>query len=120
VIDTPHRVQLRRSKGWMMPPNTLKVDRTSRWGNPWRIVAPNKHRKVWAVDGPRVYQECADEWEALSLALRKFRFRAETTPGFLHGLRGKNLACWCALDKPCHADVLLELANTDAMMEARK
>jgi hypothetical protein len=27
-------------------------------------------------------------------------------------LRGKNLACWCALDQPCHADVLLELANS--------
>jgi len=26
-------------------------------------------------------------------------------------LRGKNLACWCALDQPCHADVLLEMAN---------
>lgn len=26
-------------------------------------------------------------------------------------LRGKNLACWCPLDSPCHADVLLELAN---------
>lgn len=26
-------------------------------------------------------------------------------------LRGKNLACWCALDQPCHADVLLEVAN---------
>lgn len=26
-------------------------------------------------------------------------------------LRGKNLACWCPLDEPCHADVLLEVAN---------
>jgi hypothetical protein len=26
-------------------------------------------------------------------------------------LRGMNLACWCALDAPCHADVLLEIAN---------
>jgi len=26
-------------------------------------------------------------------------------------LAGKNLACWCPLDQPCHADVLLELAN---------
>jgi hypothetical protein len=26
-------------------------------------------------------------------------------------LRGLNLACWCALDHPCHADVLLEIAN---------
>ena len=27
-------------------------------------------------------------------------------------LRGKTLACWCA-PKPCHADVLLELANQE-------
>jgi hypothetical protein len=26
-------------------------------------------------------------------------------------LRGHDLACWCPLDQPCHADVLLELAN---------
>ncbi len=26
-------------------------------------------------------------------------------------LRGKDLACWCPLDGPCHADVLLEIAN---------
>ncbi len=26
-------------------------------------------------------------------------------------LRGKNLCCWCPLDAPCHADVLLEVAN---------
>lgn len=26
-------------------------------------------------------------------------------------LHGKDLACWCPLDKPCHADVLLEIAN---------
>jgi hypothetical protein len=29
----------------------------------------------------------------------------------VRGLHGKNLACWCPLDQPCHADVLLELAN---------
>jgi Domain of unknown function (DUF4326) len=27
-------------------------------------------------------------------------------------LRGKNLACWCPLNQPCHADVLLEIANS--------
>jgi len=26
-------------------------------------------------------------------------------------LRGKDLACWCPLDQPCHADILLEVAN---------
>ena len=33
----------------------------------------------------------------------------------LHGeLAGRDLACWCPLDQPCHADVLLELANGGA------
>ena len=27
-------------------------------------------------------------------------------------LAGRDLACWCPLDEPCHADVLLEVANT--------
>jgi hypothetical protein len=30
-------------------------------------------------------------------------------------LRGKNLACWCRTDAPCHADVLLQVANTSAI-----
>ncbi len=34
-------------------------------------------------------------------------------PEELAPLRGKNLACWCDLSSPCHADVLLELANKD-------
>jgi hypothetical protein len=35
-------------------------------------------------------------------------------------LRGKNLACWCKLDAPCHCDVLLELANRPTCEEARE
>lgn len=31
----------------------------------------------------------------------------------LQELHGHDLACWCRLDQPCHADVLLELANAD-------
>lgn len=39
--------------------------------------------------------------------------RAPTLPvkPDLQPLRGKPLACFCALNQPCHADVLLELAN---------
>ena len=29
----------------------------------------------------------------------------------LEELRGKNLSCWCKQDDPCHADILLDLAN---------
>ncbi|MGH6882856.1 MAG: DUF4326 domain-containing protein [Hypericibacter sp.] len=34
-------------------------------------------------------------------------------PGPIWLLRGHDLCCYCPLDQPCHADVLLELANGD-------
>ena len=35
-MTSPTRIQLRRTKGWRMPENTVKVDRTTRWGNPFK------------------------------------------------------------------------------------
>jgi hypothetical protein len=98
--DAPARIQLRRTKGWRMPPNTVRVDRATIWGNPFHI-------------GPRCTPEQAvaafrravdDLYDGRASALDFFRSNVPA-------LRGKNLACWCALDSPCHADVLLELAN---------
>ena len=90
---TPQRIQLRRLKGWRMPPNTVKVDRTTRYGNSF----------IMAHEGTR------------DLAIASFREQAQAQmaecPLFYAPLRGKNLACWCRLDQPCHADVLLEIAN---------
>ncbi len=88
--SAPVRVQLQRTKGWKMPPNTVKVDRTSRWGNPWTAANTGMVDPV-------------------------LRFACETAPFLdLSDLRGKNLACWCRPGASCHADVLLELANEDA------
>jgi hypothetical protein len=87
----PQRIQLSRKSGWKMPENTVKVDRTTNWGNPYK-------------DAPA----------ALLVGLFRDLMRNPDTRWKrenLHKLRGKNLACWCALDQPCHADVLLELAN---------
>lgn len=39
------------------------------------------------------------------------RARAERVRAALPMIRGKNLACWCKQGQPCHADVLLEIAN---------
>jgi hypothetical protein len=33
----PERIQLKRTKGWRMPPNSVKVDRSTQWGNPFRV-----------------------------------------------------------------------------------
>ena len=98
----PERVQLRRSKGWRMPPDTLKVDRTTRWGNPFRIGEPGVPDAETAV---RMFRESIASGQALSKS-------EQLSPGRIEAeLAGKNLACWCRLDQPCHADVLLELAN---------
>jgi hypothetical protein len=114
AMARPIRVQLSRAKGWRKPPNTVSVARPTIWGNPWRILYPNEFRRLWFVDGPAQTVECASEAEAVALALRKFRYYASSRPELIAPLRGRNLACWCALDAPCHADVLLELANAPA------
>lgn len=111
----PERIQLRRVKGWRMPPNTVKVTRgkgaAGRWGNPW-IIGRNTVSGHWFVASPihtfPIY--CGNEEGARAVAIEGFRAHtASKLP--VHELRGKNLACFCPLDKPCHADVLLELAN---------
>jgi hypothetical protein len=94
--DNPKRIQLRRTKGWRMPPNTVKVDRSTKWGNPWTAANSGSVDPIH-----RVSCETIPLWPV----------------GWEATLRGKNLACWCALDQPCHADVLLELANTPLRCE---
>lgn len=42
------------------------------------------------------------------------RFLEVTADDIRTGLAGLTLACWCPLDQPCHADVLLEIANGGA------
>ncbi len=107
---TPIRVQRRRTKGWRMPPNTVYVGRPTKWGNPYRLTA----YKFADADGqPAPY----DKRAAVEMAVRDYEMALHT--GVLNvsvsdvrgHLRGKNLACFCPLDQPCHADVLLELAN---------
>jgi hypothetical protein len=92
MSDIPKRIQLRRTKGWRMPPNTVKVCRPGPWGNPFTV---------------------AEYGHSLAVFNYKIRLRGLMEIGALNPalLRGKNLACWCSLDQPCHADILLEIAN---------
>lgn len=107
----PERIQLKRSKGWRLPENTVKVDRTTKWGNPF---IPGKSAPVGPLKGILV----ADKRHAYVL----YRSFAPLNPGLIAAARaelaGKNLACWCDKDDPyedaCHAAVLLELANATA------
>lgn len=97
-MKKPIRIQLSRKKGWRMPPDTVTVARPGPWGNPFRVgdTGPGG-RPITTRD------------EAVAL----YRSRVAGPPAghSYDELRGKNLACWCSLDGPCHADVLLERAN---------
>lgn len=96
----PNRVQRKREKGWRKPENTVYVGRGTFFGNPWVVsTAKWKDRsKVATAD------EAVEKYKGLC-AMPSFIARAKKE------LRGKNLACWCSLENPCHADILLEIAN---------
>ena len=99
---TPVRIQLSRRKGWTMPPNTVKVDRTTKFGNPFRVCEDRSAADVVCAFGT---------WLSVDGCHANIPQRKAALLAALPDLRGKSLACWCALDKPCHADVLLEIAN---------
>ncbi len=100
VIKMPERIQLRRTKGWRMPPNNVKVARPTIWGNPHRVGwCPRCEKMHSAEEAVRLFELYA---RGYPLGVAKIR----------EALKGKSLACFCPLDQPCHADVLLEIANS--------
>lgn len=126
MTTAPIRIQLRRTKGWRMPPNTVRVCRPGKWGNRFAV---GRHYQRGGMAVPRmglraIYIETRDGYQdhnhttikTAAEAVEWFRwylseFSPEWLEKYLAPLRGKNLACWCKPGDPCHADVLLELAN---------
>ena len=105
----PKRIQRKRTKGWRMPPNTVYVGRPSKWGNPFLgPEAADRYREV-------LLNPCDDnelKWIAAGGNPIVYIWLAyNTRHPALNELRGKDLVCWCSLEKECHADVLLEICN---------
>jgi hypothetical protein len=106
------RIQRQRTKGWRMPPNTVYVGRPTVWGNPFSV---DKYGRDRALEYFHSYLSGemvpADAEPDLRRAEKRLYGEAPATlyPGEIAALllRGKNLACWCPLDEPCHADALL-------------
>lgn len=130
----PRRIQRHRYKGWRMPEGAVYVGRPTRWGNPWAVgqdvyvtlsgiqrgfrvgeFDPSQpftfelghQARLSAADAVRLYREDLlailddDDDDAHNDELRRA----------LRDLAGHDLVCWCELRRPCHADVLLDLAN---------
>ncbi len=112
-----------------MPEGAVYVGRPSLWGNPWSIAEMGSVYDVPITERPaaavRMYRRELEHWGlhsdygathsdaawesvARQISACGAKSMAEFVP---FALRGRDLACWCPLDQPCHADVLLELAN---------
>jgi hypothetical protein len=77
-----------------MPDGAVYVGRPTKFGNPY-----NSEAWIAAVAVGRY---------------REWIYRDKQLLGqIVNELKGRDLACWCPLDQPCHADVLLEVANAD-------
>jgi hypothetical protein len=117
MSPAPKRIQRKRTKGWRMPPGAVFVGRPTAWGNPFTIAAcieagyagSEAEARTVCVDAFRDWLK-GDGWAA-GISPDWTKRRAALLEG-LPELRGKDLACWCPVDGwPCHADVLIELAN---------
>ena len=89
----PQRYQRSRRKGSRLPAGVVVVTRPTKWGNPYPL-------KLGRAEAVRRYRE-----DLLAGRL------AVTVEDVKRDLRGRDLACYCPLDGPCHADVLLAIAN---------
>lgn len=112
------RVQLSRRLGWRMPENTVKVDRSTKFGNPYRVdvfgldlsleLFARTVRGIWTPDGIPV--ELVPTAYDLHRAFLK-KHNHHPLDNVRYELRGMDIACWCKLEEKCHGDVLLQIAN---------
>lgn len=124
-MSGPKRIQMSRQHAWRADnPDAVIVARPSRWGNPFPVaeyglnLALELYRQAlgggWSPS--LLDQSEPDEyWDLVYSRTKEFRRRlggGDVKWFARYELGGRDLACWCPLDQPCHADVLLELANT--------
>jgi hypothetical protein len=118
------RIQRKRTKGWRMPENTVYVGRPTKWGNPFK-VGVNYSNTAWLEC---MYQDMPPEQfkeekiqgitpKDINQVIELYKLHLQTLirisglKNLLGELKNKDLACWCSLSSPCHADILIELCQ---------
>lgn len=135
----PKRIQMSRQHAWQTDPPAIVVTRSTNLGNPWKVVKVTGSRgRAWDlwVDHTFIAQSTSKE-DLLARAVQEFRtglavrrmvldvatdpadalskLRLGSYPSdeeIIARLRGRDVACTCGLDRPCHGDVLMELPAT--------
>ncbi len=122
----PLRFQRKREKGWRKPKGAIDVTRPGRWGNPFKVIYDTAG--WWALRDPANGICHASKRAASGTAVEMFREEALAQAADIRAqLAGRDLMCHCHLCPdhaegkpagvkceacdPCHADVLLEIAN---------
>lgn len=103
----PERIQLRRAKGWRLPDAAVVVARPTKWGNPFRVDGTYGQHSAPSI----TVRDTAHAVEMYRWWIDNTIHGQAIAEAAIHELTERNLACWCPLDQPCHADVLLEIAN---------
>jgi hypothetical protein len=91
----PPRIRQQRTAGWRKPATAASVVRGTRWGNPYKV-------------GVHAF----DNTEAVRLFSDYLGRHPELVADARIALSGRPLMCWCRLDQPCHADVWLQVVNS--------
>jgi hypothetical protein len=116
----PIRIQRSRAPGSRLHASNgldiVCISRPSKWGNPFSVALGSART---AEEKRRLRARSVAEFERALLGggSRALGFDVDDVR---RELRGKNLACWCPLDEPCHADVLLKVANGRSRARARR
>lgn len=103
----PRRIQRQRVKGWRIPAGAVYVGRPTKWGNPFRVGALDPYHAGLVESEKRMDADAAVQHYAA-------RYLGDNLPDrdeIIAELRGRDLVCWCPPGQPCHADVLLRIAN---------
>lgn len=115
-MTMPERIQRRRTAGWRMPEGAVYVGRPGRWGNPFTVDGALESGCAHTPDEAQqlvvdCFRSCLTHGELSEWWFTGGASRFIAIAEDLDQLRDRNLVCWCPLDQPCHADVLLDLAN---------
>lgn len=110
----PIRIQRQRTAGWKQPENTIYVGRPTKWGNPFRVGMHVDYSWFSIFDSADTLHYITRPHKVMTpegaVGLYE-KYCAPRLQGIEYHLSGKNLSCFCPLGQPCHADVLLKLAN---------
>lgn len=118
--QVPIRIQRRRTKGWRLPQGAISVTRPGKWGNPYfpgcGLGFGGFDSEMRPAHWP--LQTKADMVRHFREHMRLMRMHEpERYAEYIRPLQGLDLACWCPIGEPCHADVLIELAAAFASAE---